>query len=362
MKWNSGVKMLGFEKTYTLPFKFDIPNYAQEFLEKKTLIKFKIKYIKRYLYIYLKGQNFLEIYNISPEHKEILWINISAPSLGDSLMDLSSRIMLNDRKVDLFTDNKNADLYKDDFIFSTIYTDKNQVDKNKYDLVIIDSYSTRSIHIKADIAGLTPFVGMFGYYNGPEVNRVLFSFHQMNNLLGYRKGKVEINKMAKSSISISTKDKKFINKAKLPSNYVAIALGGEWSYRTYNYWDKVIEELTRKENNLNILLIGSENAQDCEKNILDKFPNANVFSCVAKFTFNQTAQIIKQAKILLCCDGGLMHSANAVDTTIIPLFARLSEEMQLTECNHSFPLFDKTDVNNILFEDILQKFNEAVNI
>ena len=57
-----------------------------------------------------------------------------------------------------------------------------------------------------------------------------------------------------------------------------------------------------------------------------------------------------------------MHSANAVDTTIIPLFARLSEEMQLTECNHSFPLFDKTDVNNILFEDILQKFNEAVNI
>ena len=50
-------------------------------------------------------------------HKEILWINISAPSLGDSLTDLSSRTMLSDRKVDLFTDKKNSDLYKDDFIF-----------------------------------------------------------------------------------------------------------------------------------------------------------------------------------------------------------------------------------------------------
>ena len=76
MKWKDGLNMLGFEKTYTLPFKFDIPNYTQEFLEKKTLIKSRTKYIKRYLYIHLKGQNFCEIYNILPEHKKILWINI----------------------------------------------------------------------------------------------------------------------------------------------------------------------------------------------------------------------------------------------------------------------------------------------
>ena len=97
MKWRIGVKMLGFKKTYILPFKFDIPNYAKEFLEKKSFIKLWIKFIKRYLYIHLKGQNSLEIYNILPEHKDILWINISAPSLGDSLTDLSSRIMLNGR-------------------------------------------------------------------------------------------------------------------------------------------------------------------------------------------------------------------------------------------------------------------------
>ena len=351
--------MLVFKKTYTLPFKFDIPNCTQEFLKKKSGIKIWFKFFKRYLYINLKSQKLLEIYSILPKHNNILWINISAPSLGDSLMDLSSRIMLKDRKVDLFTDNKNADLYKDDFIFSTIYTDKKQVNKSKYDMVIIDSYSTRSIHIKADIAHATNFVGMFGYYNGPEVNRVLFSYHQMNHLLGYVNNEDELNKIAKTSISISRRDKEIIQKTKLPSNFVALAIGGEWNYRTYNKWDFVIEKLINQDNDLNIILVGSDNAKHSARDIMDKFSRYKVYSYVAKLTFNQTAEIISRAKILLCCDGGLMHSANAVNTPIVALFARLTEEMQLTESISSFSLFDKDNVNNILVEDILSNYKEA---
>ena len=361
MKWRDGLNMLGFEKTYTLPFKFDIPNYTQEFLKKKSAIKIRFKFIKRYLYINLNSQKLLEIYSILPKHNNILWINISAPSLGDSLMDLSSRIMLKGRKVDLFTDNKNADLYKDDFIFSKIYTDKKQVDKNKYDIVIIDSYSTRSIHIKADIADSTPFVGMFGYYNGPEVNRVLFSFHQMNKLLGYIKNENEVNSIAKSSISVSSSDKKIVQDLKLPFNYIAIALGGEWDYRTYQKWNIVIEKIIRKDNELNIVLLGSSNAVDITKEIMDKYSHSNIFDCVDKFTFNQTAQLIQGAQILLCCDGGLMHSANAVNTPIVALFAGLLPEMQLTDSIRAFSVYDKNDVNNISVKDVLAKYKEATS-
>ena len=57
-----------------------------------------------------------------------------------------------------------------------------------------------------------------------------------------------------------------------------------------------------------------------------------------------------------------MHSANAVKTPIISLFARLDANMQLTESICAFPLFDKRDVNNILVEDIIQKYNEASKI
>ena len=123
-----------------------------------------------------------------------------------------------------------------------------------------------------------------------------------------------------------------------------------------------LEKLISRDNNINIILIGSGNAKDSAKVIFDKFSNHNVINCVAKFTFKQTAEIINQAKILLCCDGGLMHSANAVKTPIISLFARLEAHMQLTESICAFPLFDKRDVNNISVDDILQKYNDANNI
>ena len=198
--------MSNFSKTYTLPFKFSIPNYTQDFLNQTSVFKRWLKFIKRYLYIVLKGQKNLEVFKISPNHKNILWINISAPSLGDSLMDLSSRVMLKGRNVDLFTDQKNSHIYTDDHIFKNIYTKIEEINKPKYDLVIVDSYSSRSIDVKSKITSTTLFVGMFGYYNGPEVNRVLFSFHQMNHLLGYIKTENKINASAKASMSISKTD------------------------------------------------------------------------------------------------------------------------------------------------------------
>lgn len=353
--------MFDYKKTYTLPFKFEIPNYTKEFLKTRSIIKSWVKYIKRYLYILFKDQQLLEIFYISDNHKDILWINFSAPSLGDSLMDLSSRVLLSGKNVDLLTDKNNVNLYQDDLFFSSIFSNQKEVINKSYDLIIIDSFSTKSIDIKSNIATLTPFVGMYGYYNGPEVNRVLFSFHQMNNLLGCNHTESEINKMAKSSMSISTFDKGIVESLKLPINFIAIVIGGEWEYRTYNNWYNVIVKLLSTDTSLKIILLGSDNAKEAEKEILDKVSSSNLLSYVAKFTFNQTAQIISQANFLFCCDGGLMHAANALDTQIIPLFARLQAEMQLTISCRSFPLFDQTDVNNISVEDVILKYTEAYN-
>jgi heptosyltransferase III len=350
-----------FKKTYELPFKFDIPNYTQAFLSKSSLFQVRLKFFRRFLFIALKRQKLLESFSISPSHKKILWINIAAPSLGDSLMDLSSRVLLNNRQVDLFTDKKNADLYMNDSIFSSIFVDKKEVKENDYDLVIIDSYSTRSISIKADIIPKVKFVGMFGYFNGPEVNRVLFSFHRMNSLLGYPKTENEINTFAKSYLKISSKDQKKVKLINLPPFYVAIALGGEWNYRTYKKWIDVIVKLTTNDPNLNIVLLGSSNAKEFSKQIMAKLSKFNLFDCVEKFTFNQTAEIINKAQFLICCDGGLMHAANAVNTPIVSLFARLSPEMQLTRSIKGFSVYDENNVNNISVQDVLVQCESAFN-
>ena len=226
--------MLSFKKTTTFQFKFQIPNYIDLYLKKENIYSRFLKFYRRYIYIKLKRQKNLELFSILPKHKKILWINISAPSLGDSLMDLSSRVLLRNKKIDLFTDKKNAHIFKDDSFFTNVFIDEEKVKINNYDLVILDSYSSRSIRIKSRIAYQTNYVGMFGFFNGPEVNRILFSFHQMNNLLGYLKSQSEINSIARNTISISKSDEKII-KTIVPKKYITIAIGGEWKYKTYDY-------------------------------------------------------------------------------------------------------------------------------
>jgi len=361
MKLVNGIRVVDFKKAYTLPFEFQIPNSTREILKTKSFPSSRIKFIKRYLYLALKRQTSLEIYNILPDHRNILWINISAPSLGDTLMDLSSRALLHGRKIDLFTVKNNLNIYKNDSYFSEVYYKVSQVSSKKYDLVIVDSYSTRSIYIKTQIAPLASFVGMFGFYNGPEVNRVLYSFHQMNNLLGYQYNDKDINKLSKPSIYISKSDKEFIKSLKLPLEFIAIVIGGEWDFRTLNNWDLVIQELIKLNNSIKIILIGSGNGKKTSNLIIDKFSNDNVISYVSKFTFNQTAEIIYQAKFIVCCDGGLMHAAHSVGTTSVSLLAKLNSDMQLTEAINSFPIFDDSDVNNISIKSIVNRCREAAN-
>ena len=353
--------MFAFNRTYKLPFKYAIPTYTKQYLKNKNIYQRFIKFFKRYIFIVIKGQKNLETFSILPRHHKILWINFSASSLGDSLMDLSSRVMLIDKNVDLFTNKKNKYIYQDDDIFNNVFSQINEMQNIKYDLVILDSYSTRSIKIKLLIAPKSPYVGMFGYFNGPEVNRILFSFHQMNNLLGNNLHEGEINKVAKNFITISKSDKLIVNDI-VTENYIAIALGGEWAYKTYTKWDEVIEQIIVQNQDLGIVLIGSDNAIQQSLQIIKKFPEHNFLNFVARLTFNQTIEVIRQSKLLLCCDGGLLHGATAVNANTLALLARLTPEMLLTKNTSAFSLYGNNNVNTISVNDILSKYHEAFNL
>jgi len=355
------MKMLGFERTFTFPFSGDIPSYTTAYLQSTSKLQRGLKFFKRYLYMVLKGQVSLEVHRISSKHKNLLWINMSAPSLGDSLMDLSSRTLLKGRRVDLFTDKKNAHIYKEDAFFSSVMSDESMLANINYDLVVIDSYSTRSICVKSKWQSKKEFIGMYGFYNGPEVNRVLFSFHRMNFLLGGLMSENEINSVAMPAITVSRSDKNIVGGSNLPERYIAIAIGGEWEYRTYSYWERVIQMLFEDDGELNIVLIGSDNGVVDAKKLMARFSTGQVFDAVSKFTFNQTAQIIRKAQVLLCCDGGLMHAANAVDTPVVALFARLTAEMQLTKASSANYLYDQESVINIKPEDVFKQYTRGLD-
>jgi ADP-heptose:LPS heptosyltransferase len=361
LKLKSGAKVKNFRRTCQLPFDNEIPNYIDVHLRNVNKYKRYLKYLRRAFFIYIKGQKNLEIFKILPEHKHILWINISAPSLGDSLMDLSARIMLLDKKIDLFTDRRNSHIYEDDLVFNNIYTSETEVKKSTYDLVIIDSYSTRSMRIKSKIASDIYYVGVYAYFNGPEVNRILFSFHQINNLLGNFKTEDEINLLAKNSITISENDQEIIEQI-TPKKYISFVLGGEWSYKTYEKWSEVIEKIIAANKELHIVFIGSENAKFISKKIIKFFPQALIYNFVSKLTFKQSVEVMRRSDLVFCCDGGLMHAANAVNAKTITLFARLTPEMLLTKDTSSLNLYDKQNVNNISSREILSKYYKATNL
>ena len=347
-----------FKETYSLPFDTLVPNYTKIYLDQKSLLLRFFKFFKRYAYMYLKKQISLEEKQIKSYHKKILWINISAPSLGDSLMDLSSRVLLKDRSVDLLTSKKNINLYKNDIFFENTYSNLTEVLNNIYDLVIVDSYSSRTLKIKNKLFPRLNYVSMFGFYNGPEVNRVLFSFYRMDFLLQNRLNTEQINSIAKTTISISLSDKNFVNKIDLPKAFISIVIGGEWEYRTYDKWLDIVNSLLEENKSLRIVLLGSKNAEIQSLEILRESNNKRIVNLVNQLTFNQTSEVISRSNAVLCCDGGLMHAAHAVNTPALVLLARLDSSMQTTTINRTLTLFDERNVKNIEFSEVLESYKK----
>ena len=346
--------IINFKRTLNYDFDAQIPNNIDIYLKQVNLFSRFVKFLKRYLVFFFSNQVNHEITRILPCHKSILWINLSAPSIGDSIMDLSSRIMLKDKLVDLFTSQKNAFLYFNDDYFENVFTDILELKNKKYDLVIIDSYSSKSIFKKIKIGRKVNFVGMWGFYNGPEINRTLYSFHKMNHLLNSPYTNEYILTHARTILNVKTDDE-FLKKENLFSSYIVIAVGGEWSYRKYSHWREVIHGIFKINNDEKIILVGSNNAISDGDELIEIF-GRKIKSYINKLTFLQTSNIIKNSKLLICADGGLMHVGISLGIKTIPLFARFDSRMRLTGANDDYAICDERDVNLIPPESIIKKY------
>ena len=349
-----------YRETFTFPFQAKIPGLVNEFIDKEKGLWSFVKFFKRSLILFFFRQSGLEKDAIR-DVKKILWINLSAPSLGDSLMDLSSRVLLNDCHLSLFTSLDNAHIFYDDEFFSEVFVKESEIKYQNFDFIILDSYSSRTLRIKNKYFRKKKFTSMFGFFNGPEVNRVLFSFYRMNHLLRNRYSADSISNLARCHMTIGTKDKQIIEAMSLPESFITIAIGGEWAYRTYKKWREVIDLIIDFNIKQKIALVGSSNALEIGKEIMDANKHRdNLIYLVDKLSFKQTSAVISKSSFIICCDGGLMHAAHAVGTASISLIARLTPEMQLTNAIESSYLYDPENVNNIHCLDIFNKYKTLI--
>ena len=56
-----------------------------------------------------------------------------------------------------------------------------------------------------------------------------------------------------------------------------------------------------------------------------------------------------------------MHAANALNTKVVALFAKLNPEILITESCISYNLYDDHTVNNLSVDDVFKKYIEASN-
>ena len=315
-------------------------------------IRWVFKYLKRKFFMKLALQERLIVDAIPRNTKRILWINLSATSLGDSIMDLSGRVLLEEFEVDLLTDVKNYGLYQNDMFFKKVF--HRVIDARSahlyhaYDLIIIDAFSPKIISIKKEIAPLTPFLGMWSYLNGFETHRTVFSFVRIEWLLGHHssKGQPILPILAISNFyEISNKSNKPL---------VAFVVGAEWKFRHYDKWSAVISEL---KNDYQVVLIGSSNGVQEAAEIISIFPDCLNF--VGICSLSETVSIISQAKVIFAADGGLWHVACALNKPTIALFAamplfndsgmRVNRDTKAMVCE---TLYDDVQVSNIAPSEI----------
>jgi hypothetical protein len=153
---------------------------------------------------------------------------------------------------------------------------------------------------------------MWGYVNGFEVHRTIYSFARICYLLG----------------TVSFNKKRIIPSLKITSSFdfkkdsakplIAVVVGAEWEYRRYDKWAEVIGFFIK---DYEIVLVGSKNGLNDAQEIMHRFNNCQDF--VGKCSLIETSQILSTADVVVAADGGLWHVACALGKPTVCLFAAM---------------------------------------
>ncbi len=295
--------------------------------EESTRLKWLAKFTKRRAYMAWTGQSSLERESIPPTAQRILWINQTAPSLGDALMDTSARSLLRGRTVHLLTAEKNAALFQGDDVFERVFDNPDGPGtvhmECPYDLAIVDSFSPRTIAKKMYVCPDLPFVGLYGYLNGFEVHRTLFSYHRIAKLLGLRSQDLLGKRVIHHSLGRSTGTERV--PAQDSPIRIAIGIGGEWEFRTYKHWREVIDALIEAVPSCEVTLLGSTNGRSEALFLGSEFSwSGQLRNCVASLSLEETCSELRRSHVYVGADGGLWHMASGCGIPTVALFADCS--------------------------------------
>ena len=207
-------------KTNTPPFdKKLVIIKTQDYPTSNSIVRLA-KILRKYLLLFVFFQYKYLKDRISANEKNILWIHNTTENIGDSLMKTSSIRYLksNGYSVDLCVLPKLYDLYKNNSYCRNVINLNSLVNlTEKYDLIILDSLSSKCMKLKMKYYYDKPFVTLYGFFNHfrSDYNLMLFSWYRIQYLLNKHEN---IDNIAKPFVGkLSTKNLK-INDLNIKNN------------------------------------------------------------------------------------------------------------------------------------------------
>jgi heptosyltransferase-2 len=291
------------------------------FISQKSLASLFFKRLKRDLSLLIFGQFKLLRQEMPKKGSRILWINIGMPQLGDSLCDLSCRVLLDpkDYHVDLYSEPVICDIFKGDPYFKHVSNNISTFKTNHYDFVIMPGYSWRGFKFKVLHLRSIPFFSIYKHYSGPEFNRIVFAYHALFSSLRIKNAKSKnLIKNCPTFFNLQYSHAEIKRK----KNQIAIAVGGVVPERIYKQWAQLIEKLLKEFNSINIILLGSANGVAMASEIMQTQTNhKRIKNLVAKTKLSEAFDVLKESALLVCADGGLLHMGRAAKIPTLALFS-----------------------------------------
>ena len=337
------------------PIPEPVQTNKQSYLLEKGISKLGWRAIRRLFAFSVSGQKKYLVSHISSEKwKRCLWLYYDVPQIGDALLDLAPRSLLQEMgiKVDLYTHKHLAELFAEDSWLNLVGTDASSINTNDYDFVIVSSFKWRSLKHKFFHARKLPWISIFEKFSGPELNRAMYSTKRIAEIFHIKLNASELAFHSFQKLSFKQRS----NEVTPLPNSVAITIGGVDSTRTYRNWHGVVSEL-KKVGIENVILIGNENGTAYIPHIIAlQDVDFNIHNHVGKTTLKECRELMQSTSIIIATDGGLMHLAITCNKPVIGLFNQaINPAWRLPESLLTLSIQSNTrDINDILPLEIIK--------
>ena len=305
---------------HALPFDEPISNALAEEFESQRLgrrVQALRKAALRELVLFANGQSRRRVERVPEGVRRMLWV-YTWTTVGDAIMDLAPRILVPRHvSIDLLIAPALAPLFATDRRLRKLHSHPSTL-ADDIDFVLLDSFRTTSLRLKAKRYPALAFASMRGHNAGERFDRVAFADRRIRQLFGLAAGDV-----VQPRLDLGETGGAVLDEARFR---IAVPLGARVARKRYAHWGEALAKIVAgwpqgMAPPLFELLGQGESARKDLKALAADFVAAHALSRIDSGDLRKSALDIAACDAFLGVDGGLMHVAVAVGTPGLALFA-----------------------------------------